>query len=252
MRIVVVGGTGTAGAAIVRALARRGAEPVPLSRSGRAIAGAIGVKADIVSGEGLGDALEGAEAVVDASNSRNPLDQRPFTTGARNVVAAATEAGVERAVVLSILGVDRSRLTYHRKKLEQEQIYESSPLRTTVVRAAQFHEWSVDMFEAGAPLGAIPVLLGGRLQPVDVGEVAALCAEEAIAPSGTSPIDFAGPEVRVSRDLARAWQSATGARGHIVNGPFPPSMLDYVRSGANLTESRKGRITFEEWLARRR
>lgn len=252
MRVVVVGGSGNAGAAIVRALGRQGAQAVPMSRSGKAIAGAPGVQADIVSGEGLDAALEGADAIVDASNSRNPLDLKPFTIGARNIVAAAERAGVGRAVLLSILGVDRSKLQYHRRKREQELTYLGSGMQVSIVRAAQFHEWSVDFFEAGAAVGAIPVFLGGRLQPVDVGEVADLVAHEAIAPSGEQIIELAGPQVRVSRDLARAWQTATGARGLIVNGPFPPSMLEYLRSGANLTEQRKGRVTFEEWLARRR
>jgi uncharacterized protein YbjT (DUF2867 family) len=252
MRIVVIGGTGNAGSAIVRALARRGAEAVPLSRSGRAVDGMPGVQADIVSGAGLDAALAGAEVLVDASNSRNPIDPKPFTIGARNAVAAAERAGVQRAVVLSILGVEASKLSYHRRKREQELAYLDSPIETAIIRAAQFHEWSADQFEAGSALGAIPVVLGGRLQPVAVSEVAELVADEALEPSGKRFIEIAGPQVRVSRDLAKAWQAATGARGIIVNGPFPPSMLDYLRSGANLTEQRKGRITFEDWLALRR
>lgn len=252
MRIVVIGGTGNAGSAIVRALARRGAQVAPLSRSGKAIAGAPGVKADIVTGEGLEAALEGAEVIVDASNSRNPIDPKPFTIGARNIVSAAERAGVERAVVLSILGVERSRLSYHRRKHEQELTYLNAPLEVSIVRAAQFHEWSVDQFEAGSALGAIPVVLGGRLQTVAVSEVADLVADETLEPTGKRFVEIAGPQVRVSRDLAKAWQAATGARGLIVNGPFPPTMLDYLRSGANLSEQHKGRITFEEWLSRRR
>ncbi|WP_405219392.1 SDR family oxidoreductase [Agrococcus sp. Ld7] len=252
MRIVVIGGTGNSGSAIVRALARRNADVHPLSRSGKAIAGASGVKADIVSGEGLDAALEGAEVIVDACNSRNPIDPKPFTIGARNIVHAAERAGVQRAVVLSILGVERSKLSYHRRKHEQELTYLNSAIDTSIVRAAQFHEWSVDQFEAGSALGAIPVVLGGRMQPVAVSEVAELCADEALDPSGKRFVEIAGPHVRLSRDLAKAWQAATGARGIIVNGPFPPSVLDYMRSGANFTEQHKGTITFEEWLSRRR
>ncbi|WP_306233115.1 SDR family oxidoreductase [Agrococcus beijingensis] len=252
MRIVVIGGSGNAGSAIVRELGRRGATAVPMSRSGRAIAGASGVAADVISGEGLDAALAGADVVVDAINPRNPLDHKPFTLGARSIVAAAERAGVQRAVLLSILGVDRSRFPYHRRKLEQEGIYLDSPLETAVVRAAQFHEWPTAMFEAGSAFGAIPVALGARLQPVAVSDVAAFVAQEALDPSGRRLLEIAGPQVRVSRDLAKAWQSATGARGVIVNGPFPPSLLDYLRSGANLTEQHKGAVGFEEWLARRR
>jgi uncharacterized protein YbjT (DUF2867 family) len=252
MRIVVIGGSGNAGSAIVRALGRRGATAVPMSRSGRAIAGAAGVAADVITGEGLDEALAGADVVVDAINPRNPLDHKPFTLGARNVVAAAERAGVQRAVLLSILGVDRSRFPYHRRKREQERIFLDSPLETTVVRAAQFYDWPVAMFEAGAALGAIPVALGARLQPVAVSDVAELVAQEALDPSGKRFVEIGGPKVMVSRDIAKAWQSATGARGLIVNGPFPPSLLDYLRSGANLTEQHKGSVTLEEWLASRR
>lgn len=252
MRIVVVGGSGNAGSAIVRAIGRRGERPTPMSRSGRTIAGARGVKADVVTGDGLDEAIAGADVVVDALNSRNPLDLRPFTIGARNLVQAAERAGVGRVVLLSILGVDRSRLGYHRRKRQQELAYLESPLEVSVVRAAQFHEWSVDQFAAGSALGAIPVALGGRLQPVAVSEVADLVAQEALEPTGKRFTEIAGPQARISRDLAKSWQRITGARGLIVNGPFPPSLLDYLRSGANLTEQHKGSITFEEWLERRR
>ena len=252
MRIVVIGGSGNAGSAIVRAIARRGSRVTPVSRSGETVAGAPGAKADVVTGEGLEEALAGADVVVDALNSRNPLHLRPFTIGARNVVAAAERAGVGRVVLLSILGVERSRFLYHKRKRDQELIYLQTPLEVAIVRAAQFHEWSVDQFEAGSALGAIPVALGARLQPVAVSEVADLVTREALEPSGERLIEIAGPEVRVSRDLAKAWQQATGARGLIVNGPFPPSLLEYLRSGANLSEQHKGRITFEDWLARRR
>ena len=85
--------------------------------------------------------------------------------------------GVGRAVLLSILGVERSKLQYRRRKREQELTYLGSSMQVSIVRAAQFHEWSVDFFETGAAVGAIPVFLGGRLQTVDVGEVAVVAGE---------------------------------------------------------------------------
>ena len=122
MRIVVIGGSGNAGSAIVRALARRGADVHPMSRSGKAIAGASGVKADIVSGDGLDEALAGAEVIVDAVNSRNPIDLKPFTIGARNVVAAAERGrrvyyGTLADLIMSLEEAEASGLLQQRLKV---------------------------------------------------------------------------------------------------------------------------------------
>lgn len=254
MRIAVVGGTGNAGSKTIRRIQRHGHEAVAVSRSGDSVSGAPGKRADIMSGEGLAEAFDGVEGVVDCSNTTNLLDTRIFTTGARNVVAAATEAGVERAVLLSIVGLDKSTFSYHQRKLDQEHIYLDSKLDACVVRATQFHEFPVMYFEGGAAVGAIPVFLGARFQTVDVGEVADVLALEAIEPSGKRIIDVGGPDVRVSRDLAKAWQQQTHARGLIVNGPFPPSLLKFYREGANLlpASGHRGVVTFEEWLRNRR
>lgn len=250
MRIAVIGGSGNAGAKVVRRIQRLGHEAVAVSRSGNAVAGSAAARADIVTGDGLADALEGAEAVVDCSNTNNLLDTRIFTVGARNVVGAAIEAGVQRAVLLSIVGIDASTFPYHHRKVDQEHTYLDSRLDASVVRATQFHEFPVGYFEHGAAVGVIPVFLGARFQTVDVGEVADVVAMEAVEPSGKRIVDVGGPEVHVSRDLAKAWQQHTHARGIIVNGPFPPSLLKFYREGANLLPAGGivGEISFGEWL----
>lgn len=252
MRMAVFGGTGNAGARVVAHAQRLGHEVVAVSRSGRDVHGAPGAKADVLTGDGLESALDEVDVIVDCTNTANPLDTRVFTLGARHLIAAAEAAGVERAVVLSIVGAEHSTFPYHQRKVDQEQRYLASRLETCVVRATQFHDFPVTFFEQARPLGVIPVFLGARFQTVDPDEVAALVAHEAVEPSGASFAVIGGPRVRVSRDLAKAWQQATHARGIVVNGPFPPSLLAFFREGRNLlpADGQVGTVSFEEWLAR--
>lgn len=253
MRIAVLGGTGLTGTKVIERLVRLGHTPIAVSRSGSPVDGAVAVDADTVVGTGLDEAFADVQVVIDCRNTKNPLDTRVFTIGTRNAVAAAEEAGVARVVVVSIVGIDDTDFAYYNRKLDQERAWESGPFSTTIVRSTQYHEYSVQFFEAGAAVGVIPVMLGGRLQPVDVGEVADVLVEQALQPTGPAQVLIGGPEVRISRDLAKAWQQHTRARGVIVNGPFPPSMLRYVREGKSLVpDHRVGRITFEEWLSRNR
>ncbi|WP_430592013.1 SDR family oxidoreductase [Humidisolicoccus flavus] len=250
MNIAVIGGTGLIGRKVVRRLARAGHSPVAVSRSGRSIAGSLAATADIVLGDGLAEAFEGVELVIDVSNTSNPLDARVFTVGARNVIDAAVEAGVRRSIVLSIVGVQSSNYLYHRRKADQEVAYAESALDTTVVRASQFHEFPVSFFEAGAALGAIPVFLGARFQTVDSGEVADLIVAQVDEPVDGGLVEIAGPKVQVSRDLAKIWRDQKRARGLIVNGPFPPQLLKFFRDGANLAgpDTVLGTRGFAEWL----
>lgn len=252
MRIAVFGGTGNAGARVVAQAQRQGHDVVAVSRSGKDVHGAPGAKADLLTGDGLESALDEVDVLVDCTNTANPLDTRIFTLGARHLIAAAEAAGVERAIVLSIVGAEHSTFQYHQRKVDQEHRYLSSRLDATIVRATQFHDFPVTFFEQARPLGVIPVFLGARFQTVDPDEVAELLAHEAVEPSGASFVEIGGPRVRVSRDLAKAWQQATHARGLIVNGPFPPSLLTFFREGRNLlpADGHVGRVSFEEWLAR--
>ena len=249
MRIAVIGATGQTGSLVTEALAKSGSEVVAVSRSGATVPGAASsASADILSGEGLAAALEGVDTVIDASNTKNFLDARIFVQGSANVVEAAVDAGVARIVVVSVLGAEHSRFQYHQRKVEQERIYRESGIETTVIRASQFMSFITTFFDNGAAMGAIPVFLGARFQPVAPSEVADLIATTAVNRLGDAEI--VGPKVWVSRDLAKAWQARTRARGLIVNGPFPPKLLDFFRSGHNLSDTAmQGAIGFDEWLA---
>src|ERR687890_70551 len=131
-RIAVTGATGRVGSHLVEILAGRGHDVVPIARS-------KGV--DVVSGEGLREALAGVETIIDAATGPSP-DQAEatafFTASARNLQRAGAEAGAKRIVLVSIIGIDKFHSGYN---AAQEQALLEGPLPVRIVRAAQFHEF---------------------------------------------------------------------------------------------------------------
>jgi uncharacterized protein YbjT (DUF2867 family) len=134
-RIAVAGATGRLGRHIVDVLDERGHEVVPMSRS-------TGV--DVVTGEGLAEALEGVETVIDAAayplNEQGPATEF-FVASSRNLHQLGTQAGVQRLVVVSIIGIDRFSAGFLAAKKVHEQRVLEGPLPVRILRAAQFHEF---------------------------------------------------------------------------------------------------------------
>src|SRR4051795_531024 len=134
-KIAVTGATGRVGSHLVEILEQRDYDVVPIARS-------TGV--DVVTGEGLDEALSGVETIVDAATGPSP-DQRAatefFTASARNLQRAGAAAGAKRIVVVSIIGIDKFQGGYNAAKLAQEQTLLEGPLPVRIVRAAQFHEF---------------------------------------------------------------------------------------------------------------
>ena len=147
-KIAVAGATGRVGRHAVEILEQRGHQVVPISRS-------VGV--DLITGEGLADALEGVTAVIDAATGPSP-EQEPatefFTTAAGNLQRFGEEAGVERIVVVSIIGVDRSTAGYGAAKQAHEQATLAGPIPARILRAAQFHELVPQLVDWGRQVGA--------------------------------------------------------------------------------------------------
>src|SRR5438034_2146716 len=133
-KIAVAGATGRVGRHVVDVLEAGGHDVVAMSRSG-------GV--DVVTGDGLAEALAGVECVIDVASGPSPHQEAAtefFTTAARNLHEAGERAGVRRIVVVSIIGCDRFTTGYMAAKVAHEQAMLSGPLPVSILRAAQFHE----------------------------------------------------------------------------------------------------------------
>lgn len=247
--VLVTGATGTLGREVVRLLVARGVAVRGLSR--RVRGGGDGVEwavGDLVSGAGVAEAMAGVEVVVDCATTQKKED----LAGVRTLVARAGEAGVRHLVYVSIVGIDRIPLAYYRTKLACEQVVRESGLGWTVLRATQFHDLVLKIFDASVKLPVFPVLRGTACQPVDVREVAVAVADLAgEEPAGFAP-EVGGPQVRSYRELAEAYLRAAGKRRLLLPLRLPGAAARGFRAGGNLTPDRAvGRGTFEEALERR-
>src|SRR2546430_9929388 len=171
MKIVVIGGTGLIGKKVVTNLRQHGHEVVAASPSS-------GVNA--VTGEGLAQALAGAQVVVDVSNAPNWEDNTVlafFETSGRNLLVAEAAAGVGHHVALSVVGIDRLLASgYFRAKLAQEKLIKASSVPYTIVRATQFFEFvgAIAQLATEGQTIRVPAVL---MQPIASDDVAAVMAD---------------------------------------------------------------------------
>jgi uncharacterized protein YbjT (DUF2867 family) len=174
MKIVVIGGTGLIGSKVVEKLKQKGHE---------AIAAAPNTGVNTITGEGLKEAMAGAEVVIDLENSPSFEDEAVlefFETGGRNLLAAETAARVRHHVVLSIVGIDRTDNGYFRAKVAQEKLIKASNIPYTIIRATQFLEFLSGIADSSAD-GNTVRLPPCLFQPIAADDVAGNVAEVALA-----------------------------------------------------------------------
>lgn len=246
--ILVTGGTGTLGRAVVARLAAAGQDPVVLSRRRAAPAGvhARWRVGDLDSGEGLDQALAQTGTVIHCASSSDERD----VAASRNLLEAAHRAGTPHLVYISIVGIDRMSLNYYRAKLEVEHLVEESGLPWTILRATQFHEFVLWFFTTQRRLPVLAAPARVSVQPVEVGEVADRLVELAFGqPSGRVP-DMGGPQVRPVAEFARSYLTATGSRRPVLPVPAPGKVMREFRQGEHLAPGHAtGRRTFDDFLA---
>lgn len=246
-KIAVAGATGRVGRHTVEVLEEAGHDVVPMSRS-------TGV--DVVTGEGLSEALAGVECVVDAA-SWPTGEQEPatefFLAAARNLQEVGQRAGVQRIVVVSIIGADRFTKGYIASKVPHEETMRSGPIPVRILRAAQFHEFVPPFLEWGRQ-GDVIYVPQMRTQLVAARTVAEALAElvngSGPAPENATP-EIAGPREESLVDVARLVAARRGdsVRIEAVSDPDDPEQALYA-SGALLPgpDAVLAGPTFEQWL----
>ena len=244
MKIVVIGGTGLIGSKVVNSLRQRGHEVVAASPS-------TGV--NTITGEGLAEALTGAQVVVDVANAPMWEDKEVmafFETSGRNLLAAEGVTGVRHHVALSVVGIDRLQASgYFRAKLAQDNLIKASPIPYTIVRATQFFEF-IGAIGQSATDGQTVRLPPAMMQPIVSDDVAAAVADVATREPLNGTVELAGPERIRMDDLVRRFLAASGDTREVITdsqaGYFGTPVNDQsLTPGDN---PRIGSTRLEQWL----
>ncbi len=252
-KIAVTGATGRVGVPLVEILEERGHEVVPISRS-------TGI--DVVTGEGLDEALEGVETIIDTATGPSPDQESAtefFTASARNIQRAGAAAGARGIVVVSIIGIDKFHGGYNAAKLAQEQALLEGPLPVRIVRAAQFHEFVEPLVGWSVQDGV------ARLPEMQTQLVAARVVAETLADAAEEPeiengriTEVAGPRAERIADVAAAFFASRGEpvevrethESVLVSGPDDPDAEAYAGGAALPNPGAKlAGPSFEDWLA---
>jgi len=259
--VLVTGGTGHLGRDLVARLKRSYRVRV-LARSAGSDPDVEWVAGDLATGEGIADAVTGCQTVIHAA-TLSPAARRGYFVpkdlwsspaevdreGTARLLQAASSAGVGHIVYVSIVGIDKPRIPYLRRKLEAENLVCSSPIPWSIARATQFH-WLLDRLlgkVARLPVVTLPASL--PMEPVDTTDF----ADYLLACVGTGPggrlADFGGPEVLTFADVIDQWRQIRARRVRTVRVPLPPFATKAV-AAMSLTGpgSRRGTVTWADWL----
>lgn len=245
MKIVVIGGSGLIGKKLIPLLRGRGHDAVSASPSS-------GV--NTLTGEGLAETLEGAQVVVDVTNSPSFEDRAVlefFQTSTRNILAAEAAAGVQHHVALSVVGADSIPDSgYMRAKDAQERLIKSGGVPYTVLRATQFFEFLVPIAGPGTDTARLP---SAPMQPLAADDVAAALADIAAGQPSNGILEVAGPEsLSIAAFVGKAL-AASGDKRTVVADPratYFGATLDDVGLRPRNPNPRIGPTRFEEWVSR--
>src|SRR5246127_5648861 len=248
MKIVVIGGTGLIGSKTVAILRQGGHEVVAASpKSG----------VNSITGEGVKQAMAGAQVVIDLANSPS-FEDKPvlefFQTAGRNLLGAEAGAGVRHHVALSIVGTDRTPDNgYFRAKVAQEKLIEASGIPYTIIRSTQFLEFLGGIAASSAD-GNVVRLSPGLFQPIASDDVATIVADVALAAPRSGIVAIAGPERAPFNEIVARYLKPIGDPREVVRDPEARYFGGRVeeKSLVPLGEARLGRIGLGEWLRRSR
>ncbi len=244
MKTVIIGATGLIGSQV----------KANLEKDNQVIAASPSTGVNTLTGEGLDAALEGADVVIDVSNSPS-FEDKPvmefFSTSTNNIVAAARKAGVKHYIILSIVGTkDLQGSGYMRAKLVQEDLVRNSGIPYTIVEATQFFEFAPGIiYMSTTPDGKI-VLPKTNIQPIASADVARIIADRAVSAPANGTIEIAGPQKWSMQEWISDYAKKTGNTAEITSSD------EATYSGATVTENsivpngvfQSGKTFFAEWF----
>ncbi|MFF8574095.1 SDR family oxidoreductase [Streptomyces sp. NPDC015408] len=246
MKVVVIGGTGLIGSKLVAKLQEQGHEAVPAAPN-------TGV--NTLTGEGLPEVLQGADVVVDVSNSpsfEKDAVMEFFRTSTTNLLKAEAEAGVTHHVALSVVGTERlPESDYFRAKVAQEELIKDSGIPYSIVHATQFFEF-MSGIAASSTDGDTVRLAPVKIQPILADEVAAAMGRAAVGQPVNGVAEVAGPEAFRLDELLRDTLAAQNDPRTVVTDPHAPYFGAELQEttllpgpDAHIAETR-----YADWLAR--
>lgn len=245
MNIVVIGGSGLIGRQLSTLLRQAGHAVTAASPSS-------GVNA--VTGQGLSEALAGAQVVVDVSNSPSFEDEAVmhfFRSSTRHLLEASARAGVGHYVALSVVGSERVPASgYFRAKVAQEALIQAGPVPYTLVRATQFHEFLMSIAHV-ATEGQTVRLPSAPLQPIAASDVAVALADVAVQAPLNGTCEVAGPEAVPLDQLIRQVLQARQDPREVVSDPGATYFGSPLEGNALIPgpDARIGKVSLAQWLA---
>jgi uncharacterized protein YbjT (DUF2867 family) len=245
MKIVVIGASGLIGSKLVNILRQRGQDVVAASL-------ASGV--NTITGEGLAEALAGAEVVVDVTNSPSFEDKAVlefFETSGRNIIAAEIKAGVKHHVALSVVGADRlPESGYLRAKVAQEKLIQASPIPYSILRSTQFFEFLRGIANS-AIVEQTAYVSPALFQPIASDDVVAALADVTMGSPIIGIVEVGGPERVSMAELVKRYLMEMGDSRDVM-AHSSARYFGTVLNDGSLTPGANARIgskNFEQWFS---
>lgn len=250
-RVLITGGSGGLGTELVPRLLAQGYTVRILSRGTRPAGADPAVEwaqASLETGEGLAEAVKGADIILHAASTPSAVEQ--VDTGGAARLLELTRGTQTHFFYISIVGVDRHPRPYYRAKYATEELVEQSAVPWTILRATQFHTLLGRVLLPGIdrqPIFLLPTNF--YFQPIETGEVAQRIVELLQQGPRGRAADIGGPEILPVVELARSWLRAQGRMRRILQVPLFGKEAAAFRQGVNTTPAHKdGRITWQQWL----
>lgn len=252
-RILITAGAGILGRQVTTHLRETGAQIRLMSRRpapSTVSAGTEWVRADLETGQGLADAVQGIDIIVHNASSPLRHSQQVDVDGTRQLLEQARAAAVSHFIYISIVGIDHMPFGYYGCKLAAEALIQSSGLPWSLLRATQFHSFLDTTFQAATRIPLLtPLPTDLRFQPIAESEVARrLCELVQAAPAGRVP-DIGGPEVQTLGELAKTWLMLRQMHRLILPISLPGKSAHALRQGYTTCPERAvGKITWAQWV----